>query len=414
MPIVAPFRGVRYNAEQVKDLAKVVTPPYDVISPQQQRGYYSRHKFNFIRIVYGRQYPTDNKNQNRYSRARHAMDKWIRAGVLISDSELSVYPYLQEYHLNGRQYKRWGVIALVRLDSPAIYPHEETRTAPKQDRVRLLKTVQASVSPLFGLIPDKSGSYQKFIEQAVRSKPACASVRFNAVVHRLWKISDPVWIRKLQKVLRSREMVIADGHHRFEAAKMVRQHHAGHDPNYSLNSPYNFSMFYLSCAGTQEPGLLPTHRLLSKISQPKLQTFLNHLLLQEKGQKMESKRLLTNLFSLRRRGKIGIGLYAGTNGDGILLNPPRGVVHRLDVEWLHGNLLPDWIEAGGHLSFTQDLKKALDSVKQGRAQLLFVMQPPDFKEVFSRARSRVPMPGKTTYFYPKPLSGLVQYLWGGA
>ncbi len=409
MPLIAPFKGLRYNPKRVRSLSRVVTQPYDIITPEGQAAYYRKHPFNFIRVVYGRAYPTDTKKQNRYSRANRTLEEWLKKGVLQVDQEPAVYPYLQEYTLKGKRYQRWGVVTLVRLDSPDIYPHEETRPAPKLDRLRLLEMVGASLSPIFGLIPDLQGLYRRFILSGVARQRPVASVQLDGVRHRLWKMADPARIKKLQNLLRSRELVIADGHHRFEAALTYRNNRKAQDSRYTPRSPYNFAMFYLAAAGREEPGLLPTHRLLMRASAGGLNGFLKKL--DDLSVVSPAKNLGTLsiwLQSLRQKGNLGIGLYTADNAEYLLL-PKKTPLERMDVEWLHGKLLPAIFGTGCDITYTQDLSLGARLVRQGKAEALFVMQPPSLKEVLERARRSVRMPGKTTYFHPKPLAGLVEY-----
>ena len=413
MPFIEPFKGLRYDIKRVGSLSRVVTQPYDVISPKGQARYYRLHPKNFVRVVFGRGYPGDTQQRNRYSRAKETLDNWIQEGILKSDLEPSFYPYLQEYTLNGRRYERWGVIALVRLDSPKIYPHEETREGPKRDRYRLLETVRASLSPIFGLVPDVEGEYLEFIKEACRDRRSVAVARLGAVRHVLWRNSDTGWHKKLRDRLHSKELVIADGHHRFESALAYRNAQKKKDPHFSPRAPYNYAMFYLAAAGSEEPGLLPTHRLVKPFPRLAFRKLLQNGKSESKIHILPNLKGLENrLRTLGARGRIGLGFYTGNGDKAYLLEAPKNTPYRLDVEWLHLEILPHY--AGSHVdvSYTQDLLFARQQLRQKSAQALFMVQPPPLKEVFRRARAALRMPGKTTYFHPKPLAGLVEYKFG--
>ncbi len=407
MPFIEPFRGVRYSRSEERFLSRVITPPYDVISPEGQRCYYRSHPFNFVRVVFGMESSKDDDRNNRYVRAGRTLRRWMEKGVLRADPEPSLYPYVQEYRMLGRRIRRWGVVALVRLDSPRIYPHEETREGPKEDRLRLLEAVRASLSPIFGLIPDESGSFRRWIGRAARGRPV-AQAGLEGVRHRLWRVSDPRRIRALQALLRKRELVIADGHHRFEAAKafwLKRRRRGGGA------APERFAMFFLASVSKEEPGLLPTHRVLRNVPPGKLQRFHEMLLRNGKGRRTGTLREAESfLLELRRRGRMGIGFYAG-NGEGMVLEGQARTPGRLDVEWLHEELLPRWFGEGLEIRYTQDAREGAGWVRRGRAGALFLMQPPRLREVVHRARRNQRLPGKTTYFYPKPVAGLVEYLF---
>ena len=345
MPSIEPFRALRYNLKKVGSLSRVVTPPYDVISLEARRSYYRAHPQNFIRVVYG-------KSRDPYSEAKANLTRWVRDGVLKRDEEPGLYPYEQEYRLKGKTHRRLGLIALVRLDS-RVYPHERIFGGPKEDRLRLMRKVGASLDPIFGLVPDVRGTYRRLIQTACRSRKPAASFRFQGVRHRLWRMTDPAWIRKFQRALRAKDLVIADGHHRFEAARAFRRERKEKDPSYRPDAPYNFVMFYLSAVGAEEPGLLPTHRLVK-------------------------------------------------------VRPPA----RLQVEWLQPGISEKLLKGQANLFYTQDLESACEQVRSGRAQALLVMPPPRLKEVLARALAGRRMPRKTTYFYPKLLSGLVEHPFG--
>ena len=409
MPSIQPFRALRYNPKRVGSLARVVTPPYDVISPEGQKSFYKAHPFNFIRIVYGKKQPSDAIGRNSYTRARAALEDWTQKGVLQRDLEPGVYPYEQEYRLAGKKHRRLGLIGLVRLDAK-IYPHEQIFGGPKLDRLELMKTVDASLDPIFGLVPDEAGRYRGLLQQVCASRKPLFSFEFQGVRHRLWRITDPAWIKKLQTALRSKDLVIADGHHRFEAAKTYREERRK-EPGYDPKAPYNFVMFYLSAAGGEDPGLLPTHRLVNLKASAKLKESLEQAKRLGVAEALKSKQaLVAKLGQLRERRRLGIGLYTG-NGAGYLLQPRGGSAYDLDVEWLHEEVLPNWLDAA-QLSYTQDLDGAYRRVRKGNAQAVFVMQTPRLKDVLARARAARRMPRKTTYFYPKLVSGLVGFPFG--
>lgn len=407
MPLIEPFQALRYNPTRVGSLARVVTPPYDVISDASRNGYYRAHPNNFIRVIYGKGRSSDRAGKDRYTRASAALRGWIRKGVLALDAEPAVYPYEQEYRIGGKIHRRLGLIALVPLDE-TVYPHEQIFGGPKQDRMELMKQVNGALDPIFGLVPDARGDYRRSVSGACRGRRPVAAFRFQEVRHRLWRITDPVLISKLSKVLRSKKLVIADGHHRFEAARSYRDERKRNDPSFSPRVPYNFVMFYLSAAGADDPGLLPTHRLLKPLPAARAKALLQQAKAKGAAQPVRSMEALTRrLRSLRGKEQVGVGLYTG-NGAGYLLRPPAGTGFKLDVEWLHEGLLKDELE---NISYSQNLEAACGKVRSGEAQAVFVMQPPRLKDVFGRALASRRMPRKTTYFYPKLVSGLVGYLF---
>lgn len=412
MPRIEPFRGFRYTS---RDLARLVTPPYDVISPEQQRRYYAADPRNFIRVVYGRRYAGDGAGRNPYTRARDTLTRWIRTGVLQADPEPSLYPYAQRFRAGGKCRTRWGLIALVDLSSPKIYRHERTRLGPIRDRLRLLKTAGASFSPIFGMIPDTQRNYRNALRQACRGKRPVAAFRFEGVEHRLWRLSNPQTIRRMQQLLKGRETVIADGHHRLAAAQTLRRQRRGAR---TAKGPCDYALFYLSAAGEDEPGLMATHRVLSGVPAARLERFKKRVLASPvSGGKADGLRAvpvasvqeaLERLRRLKGSGRAALGVWTG-NGSTWLLLAPQGE-HRIDVEWLD-RILKSSFGGRGALRYTQDVRQAGAWLRRADAQLVFLTQPPRMREVLRWARRNRRMPRKTTYFHPKPLAGLVEHVF---
>jgi uncharacterized protein (DUF1015 family) len=225
-------------------------------------------------------------------------------------------------------------------------------------------------------------------------------------------VTDPKQIAKLRKFLSAKPLIIADGHHRCEAAFMYRDAMKAKNKRYSADDPSNFAMFYLSAAGEEDPGLLPTHRVLKKISAAALAQLEKTLPKTARITKVAgSKELLDRLHRLRAKGKVAVGFYRK--------KPPHWVLERkadkagqLDVEWLHNDILIPWLGLAGDkelITFTQDPREAVAWVKNNKAAAVFFVQQPRLTEVYRRAKARQRMPRKTTYFHPKPLAGLVEY-----
>lgn len=408
MPFVAPFKGLRYNPKKVASLKGVVTPPYDIISPEGQTHYYKRHRWNFVRVVFGKHYSSDTAQRNVYSRACSTLEKWIASQVLLPDQELSIYPYVQEYKVQGKCLRRVGVIALVRLNSPKIFPHEATRPGPKKDRLRLLKAARASLSPIFGLIPDTQGSYRCLVERLIREGDRVASFQLDGVGHRLWQVSAPGLLSQFQRLLKPKELVIADGHHRYEAACAYRDWRRR--KRSSGTHPYDYAMFYLMASdGAEEPGLLPTHRVVRQVSSGGLASLMHDYRRRGAVRTVANVSVLADLVEkYRNKKRLAVGLYNG-NGATFLLTAPHRASYELDVEWLHQEILPSLKVDSSQVSYTQDFALAVAELHSGKAQVLFLVQRPRLEKVLRRARQGVRMPAKTTYFYPKPLAGLVEY-----
>jgi uncharacterized protein (DUF1015 family) len=407
---IQPFKGIRYNLKRVMSLDRVVTPPYDIISPQKQRHYHRLHPYNFIRLELGLIHSKDNDRSNRYQRAQKILDRWLRLGILKTDPSLSLYPYQQIYRLNGKSYRRWGMLALVHLGNSKICPHEETREEPLMDRLRLIQATHASLSPIFGLVPDEDGRYIRWLKRVCRRR-SLASVCVDGVWHRLWRVSDPKMLTKVQQLLAAQScLVIADGHHRWEAAcrfRLAQRHRSDwSDPH----AGYHYAMFYLVSAHGNEPGLLPTHRVIWDVSAQKVRrlekTF--HRLGSRVYPAQDVETAWRLLCRLRRQGRVGVGIWTPVSHPWVL-TADGDSHHRLDVEWLHRVLLPQWFRRLPTIAFTHEIRPVIHEILGRKRGMLCLMQPPQLTEIFRWAKRNRRMPGKSTYFYPKPIAGLVEY-----
>ena len=217
-----PFKAWRYNTERV-DVATVLAPPYDVISPEKQQKLYDRSPFNSIRLILNKKDPADTDQHNGYTRARDTFQEWQNQGVLVQEQSPCFYVYRQTFkdpvtQLTKNRFALLGRVRLEPFEKGIIVPHEKTLSGPKADRMRLLRTVQTNFSPVFGLYNDKGLEVRSIIQDPMNSKPVFEAEDDDKVVHTLWAIEDPDILAKLQKALRPKKVYIADGHHRYETA----------------------------------------------------------------------------------------------------------------------------------------------------------------------------------------------------
>ncbi|MCX5657446.1 MAG: DUF1015 domain-containing protein, partial [Candidatus Omnitrophica bacterium] len=258
-PKIAPFKGIIYNQKKIKRLAKVVSPPYDVISFSKQTALYKANPHNIVRIDFGKIFPSDNSRNNRYTRANKFMELWKKKGVLVQDQVPAVYLYAQDFASNKRKYCRWGFIARFKLeDGRSVLAHERTSKHHKNDRLELIKEVKANFNPVFTLFED-SGLIRALAKNFVKSKPFI-DIRFEDVRHRLWRIMEKSDLKKINKAFTGKHIYIADGHHRFEVSCAYRNYCK--KKNISPIGDHDYVMMYFSAL--RDPGLviLPTHRLI--------------------------------------------------------------------------------------------------------------------------------------------------------
>ncbi|WP_447974291.1 DUF1015 domain-containing protein [Nitrospira sp. Kam-Ns4a] len=439
MANLIPFRGVLYNSEVVGDVAKVVAPPYDVIDAEAQRVLHARHPHNVIRLELGLDEPGDGPARNKYTRAAAWLRDWLVSGALRRDPEPAIYPYTIEYRAPSvgadtavRVLK--GFLATVQLEefgTGRIYPHENTRAAAKADRLRLLEACRANFSPIFSLFSDPEDSVLSLIQKSVNTeKPRLDFRDDEGFRQRLWTITDPAVLREIAAAMQPKPLFIADGHHRYETAltyRRQRREAAGLPPT-GGDQPYDRVLMLFACL--EDPGLtvLPTHRAL-KLGLPGLGEITS--LLREAftveclpfTPESEAETRAQFLRKLRAAGEAGQAFGLALEGADcyLLLTLKAGAAlpagaparDRLDVSVLHNLLLPTLrvpaLEEADVL-YTKDDREALELVRRGEARAAFLLNPTKVSEVRAVAAAGGRMPHKSTYFFPKPLTGLVLHL----
>src|SRR5438876_12045872 len=227
MAEILPFRGVLYDPAKVGDVTAVVSPPYDVIGPDEQAALYDRHPCNIVRLELGREHPGDGPQDNRYTRAKRCLDAWLRDGVLRRDGRPAIYLYAAEYRLrSGAVRTMRGFLSLVKLEefgTGRIFPHENTRAAAKDDRYQLLETCRSNFSPVFSLYSDPEGRIMRVLEKSVdEDKPRIDVTDDDGVRHRMWTVHNEAVLAEAVALMAPRPLFIADGHHRYESALRYR------------------------------------------------------------------------------------------------------------------------------------------------------------------------------------------------
>jgi len=273
MAEVRPFCGIRYNHAVVKDLAAVICPPYDIITPQMEQELYSRSQHNFIRVEHARQLLQDSTMDNRYTRSATTLEEWLKQGVLVTDTEPSIYIHDHYFIHNGIEHKRRCLVARVRLEDwhrNIVRPHEGTLVEAKSDRLRLLWALKANTSPILVMYEDEDGYIPSLLYDQELGKPIINIDSYNVERHKLWALTDPQAIQAIGGFFAQRPLYIADGHHRYESAlNYQRDQHAIYT-SASENEAFNFVM--MSLVAFDDPGLviLPPHRLIRGLPLPKM------------------------------------------------------------------------------------------------------------------------------------------------
>ncbi|MEK6814054.1 MAG: DUF1015 domain-containing protein [Nitrospirota bacterium] len=440
MADIAPFRGVVFRPAG-KALGRRMAPPYDIISPALQRDLYRRDQYNIVRLEFGKVSPRDNEKNNRYSRAARDLARWLRAGILGRDEAPALYPYAIDYKAGRTKKVLRGFLCALGAEpyeTGAVLPHERTLSKPKTDRLSLLRACRANFSPIFGLYDDPRRKISRAMASAYRKKPFLRVADDNGAVHALWRLTDPKTIQSVQRELSRRPVFIADGHHRYETSLAHREEcrAAGSVPG-DRPAPCDRIMIYL--AGMEDPGLtiLPTHREIRNLPHFDPARILEALSASFRAESVSAPRdklarkLVDKMEEAGGRGPA-FGLVLSGAPMGFLLTPrpaalkslPRGLpapVRRLDVTILHNlaferglGISTEDLARQTYVTYTKSADEAVANALSGSAQMVFLLNPPKVRDVRDVARDRAVMPQKSTYFYPKILTGPVLNVFEGA
>ncbi|MDD5737445.1 MAG: DUF1015 domain-containing protein [Candidatus Omnitrophica bacterium] len=424
MTIIKPFNGYRYDTRVTGKLSKVITPPYDVINPKQQEEYYRAHPENFIRLDLGKKYADDGRDDNRYTRAARALEEWISRGVLVRDREPSIYVYSQEYTIGGKKKARLGFISLAKLEedrTKGFLPHERTFKGPKLDRLNLMKETGANLSPVFSIVFDDNNRIMDMLKRASKGRRPAIDVAFEGTRNRIWRMTDPALIKKLEGLMAGKKALIADGHHRYEVALEFRALSKEKPGSAGGLLPRDYVMMYFATSDPKGLAILPTHRMLEGVS---AKEFLkNSARLKEYFDIIRTEGRKGMLACMKRCGGHVIGVYLGgkdylclklkkTDASSLIKSENSSYWRNLDVVILHNLVFDKALGLKGEdaekaITFTRDPEVAFKWASGRGKRISFFLNPPSLKDIYNIVRCRERMPHKTTYFFPKPPSGLV-------
>lgn len=420
MPELLPFRGLRYDPSRV-NLESVVAPPYDVIGPDLQAKLYERDPHNVVRLILSR-------DGDRYASAAEALGQWQKDGILARDASASVYILHQTFDgPRGAEVTRKGFVILCRLEefeSRIVLPHEKTHSGPREDRLRLLEATQTNLSQILCLYSDPTKEVDRILNGHWRRTPD-ADIVYEEIRNRLWAVSDSRVAHGIAGALKEKQILIADGHHRYETALAYRAMRKAANPRHTGREPYNFIMMFLTNVEDEGLVIYPTHRVVHSLPSFDPSEFLKRAEEHFIVRSFENEGLL--LSALTSSSGPAFAVHLPGDRPCVLLSlkpvllPDRLIgdeipaeVKQLDVTILHSVILRDLLgislsaQEGKHnLEFVRDAAEAVRMVRSGSAQLAFLMNAPNIAQVRAVARAGHTMPQKSTYFYPKLLSGLV-------
>jgi uncharacterized protein (DUF1015 family) len=448
MPTVSAFRGIRYDLGHVGSLSDVIAPPYDVIDPELQDQLYKKHPANVVRLILNRDEPGDDEQSNRYTRAARFFKNWQREGVLFEEGQPAIYVYHQVFVEGGTTFTRRGFMSRVRLERIGegnIHPHEETHSGAKADRFKLWKACRANLSQIFGLYPDPENAAQSILEAAIIGQTPLEATDHLGVLHRVWPVIDIKVITAVSGAMGGKPAYIADGHHRYETALNLRDdlaaELAAQGEELSPEHPANFVL--MMCVSMSDEGMLvlPTHRLfrgLPSMTADELAAKLGDAFTTEAAGE-GPERAISLWEEIEAEGEQGtFGLYTAEDNRWTLARiTPAGRKRMADVasdhcpEWqglgvgiLH-RLLVDTLLGAPNLpapKYVRALAEVPVGLKEGdfagrdltgqqgsggRFELAALVMPATVEHIRAISNAGERMPAKSTYFYPKLLSGLV-------
>ena len=424
-----PFKGIRYNAASIGDVARVVAPPYDVISPYQRDEFCASHPNNVVHLELGKDQPGDDDRDNRYTRAGKVFFQWAAAGALAEDAAPAFYIYDQEFALGAKTLTRRAFFAALRLEpfGNRVLPHEETMPGPRADRLRLITACPVNLSPIFGLYRDPGDAVARLLAAALPAQPDFSFTDFAGVRQTLWKVQRPPLLNQLSELMETKRIYIADGHHRYETALKYRDIATEAQGKLDPADPRNFVM--TACVSIADPGLvvLPAHRVIGGVPGFDARKLLAGLAAHFTVKAIPAPKRGSAVDALLAKmdgNEHTFGLYSGGKAWMLSLkdpaqadaNPaPRGPAwRRLDVSllvWLileQGlGLTHDDLANPERVKYVKDPAEAAQHADSGQYQLVCYLNPTRVEQLEAVAQAGDRMPPKSTYFYPKLLTGLV-------
>ena len=422
---IAPFKGITYNKEKV-DISKIVSPPYDIISTNEQEALYKKSEYNVVRLVLGKESPGDTEENNKYTRAADFFYSWIENEILSKSSQPCMYVYEEDYKIKNERKKMRGFIALLKLEDYGsnVKRHEKTLSKPKEDRLKLMRACNANFEPIFLLFSDPKKKIDGILDKNASKSPDY-EVEYSNVFHRLWKIENINDIDTIKKLMKTKGLFIADGHHRYETALNYRNEMRKKHPSFKGNELFNYMMVQFNNMD-ERLTILPTHRLIYNLPNLNINNALNKVneffdveKIIFSADEKKSKKIVSILKKMGQGGKKAFALYHDKKCHILTLKDIDAmnkfgsgseVLRKLDVSILHTLIIEKILgiaDVEKNLKYTRDENEAVSLVDEGKYQLSLFLNPPVLDELKSISENNENMPQKSTYFYPKQITGLV-------
>ena len=428
MPEIQAFRGIRYDLGHVGSLSDVVAPPYDVIGPELQTDLYKKHPCNVVRLILNRKEPRDDATNNSYIRAHRFLKNWQSEGVLFTEADPAIYVYHQEFSVESETITRRGFmgrVPAVPFGQGLVFPHEQTMKGPKIDRLMLTTVCKANLSQIFGLFPDETNQVQALLETAAAGITPLEATDHLGVVHRLWPVTDVATIASVSKLMGPKPIFVADGHHRYETACNYREQ-VRDSGALSKDHPANYVL--MNCVAMEDPGLcvLPTHRLFPKMPRLTADELAERLgdcfTVRSAGEGPQAAlEVWEDIETTDRQDTLALYTQADGRWQIVQLTDAGrqklaeaandhcdewrelgvSILHRLIVETLLDVPKP------AKPTYVHQVEEVVEGLGTGEFPLAALVMPATVNDIRAISLAGERMPAKSTYFYPKLLSGLV-------
>jgi len=431
---------VHYNQDLTKELGKLITPPYDVISPEEQDGFYQSHPLNMIRLVLGKQYPDDTETHNRYTRAGATLKEWVDSGILIHEDVPGICIYQMEFEQpDGSHSTLDGIVCLGKVDEYGkgrVLPHEKTYKGPKQDQLNLMRACKGNITPIHALFNDQEDVVHFEYSRHMQGPPDQESVDSQGTIHRTWFLRDEAAISLIKKEFLHKSIFIADGHHRYETAlayrNEVRASGLGDAPG-----PHDWVLMYLT--SLSHPGLtiLPAHRMVKGLKDLEIEAMKQALepyfymeelpcsmddpsvTLQAVVERIANYSEIGGKFGMIARGESCFRLLRLKDFatiDSLMDETIPTSLRGLDVTILREIIMGRGLRMNGgnvegHIEYAPQVSEVVRRAMKGDIQIGFILNPTRVDQMRTAAELGHKLPHKSTYFYPKISSGLALYLF---
>jgi len=430
---VAPFKGIIYNKEKIQHLDKVMSPPYDIISPKQQDQLYEKSPYNFVRLILGKQKPDDNDKNNRYTRAKKDFEHWKKDNILTTSETSAIFSYKITYALKNEKKTMNGFFILLRIDNTynKVKAHERTLSKPKADRLNLMRACYANLEPIQLLYIDEKDELNTHIQNALSENALINVTGYDGFNHAIWKITDKKIINKIQSTLNDEILFIADGHHRYQTAINYASEMQEKTGNTNAGAPFQYRMVILVNMFDKGLAILPTHRLIhlpKSITKEQLKSALEQYFTVETYDREKTddssdlakqikKQIATtseHKFAIVFKDSYVVITLKDESIMDNLAKQRSKTWRTLDVSILHKIVIEKIMDISqntleDHVKYTREDQEAIDVVDDNSFDCSIFMNATKIEELRTIADAGEHMPQKSTYFLPKMLSGLVLY-----